>query len=65
MNIKEFAEMSDELEMVPVIHAKWIRGCANEEYGYCSRCKSVPVDLCKPHNYCPNCGAKMDKEKDK
>ena len=43
-----------------VIHAKWIIS-SNGYYPYCSHCKSPPYggDMTK---YCPECGARMDKE---
>ena len=42
----------------------WIFTDKTYEYGRCSECGYGIVDLVngKPHNYCPNCGAKMDEE---
>ena len=44
---------------VPVVHGLWI----TDEKGvtYCGRCKVID-DFASVHNYCPNCGARMDGE---
>ena len=52
------------IEAVPVVHGKWIRmDETHPETGlnthYCSIC-DYEIDGLEP--YCPNCGAKMDKE---
>ena len=53
------------VDAAPVVHEKWL------EYGHddngapklaCNACAWLFVGL-YPRNYCPNCGAKMDKEK--
>lgn len=41
-----------------VRHGKWIIN-SDGYYPYCSECKQEPKELSK---FCPNCGAKMDKE---
>lgn len=53
-------------DVAPVIHAKWIEKEWAEEFDNrlisnyeCSNCKEWLRDK---SNYCPNCGAKMDKE---
>lgn len=45
--------------------AKWIPSQYNGYYT-CSECANVRIDkewaaVCNAWNYCPNCGAKMDK----
>lgn len=42
----------------------WIFTDKTYEYGRCSECGYGIVDLAngKPHNYCPNCGAKMGED---
>ena len=47
----------EALQQEPVKHGKWIEG---ELYIKCSEC-GYPVGHLSD-NYCPNCGAKMDKE---
>ena len=52
----------------PVKHAKWAYGKLHGQTGYyCSECGTGFADtnpnaelIAKSHNYCPNCGAKMD-----
>ena len=43
-----------------VIHAKWIIN-SDGYYPYCSNCKNEPKNGIMS-NYCPECGARMDKE---
>ena len=45
---------------------QWVFVDKAHEHAYCSECGYGNVDLFngRPHNYCPNCGAKMDKEGD-
>lgn len=59
-------------DVAPVVHAHWGREkCVAYQRKGCSRCGSVmPLKKNKKgyaliwySNYCPNCGAKMDKEK--
>ena len=42
----------------------WIFSDNAHKHGYCSECHYGNIDLTdgKPHNYCPNCGAEMEKE---
>ena len=44
---------------------QWIFVDKAHEHAHCSECGYGNVDLCngRPHNYCPNCGAKMDERK--
>lgn len=49
-----------------VKHGEWLSNAVSDEY-VCSECDGIaPVDCEKEDfyesNYCPNCGAKMDKE---
>lgn len=52
-----------QMDVVPVVHARWQnRSCG---YANCSRCGWEHPEKDKAgyyvaHNYCPNCGAKMD-----
>lgn len=45
---------------------QWVFVDKAHEHAYCSECGYGNVDLFngRPHNYCPNCGAKMDEEID-
>lgn len=51
----------------PVRHAKWVQSNSVPSYHFCSGCKrahKMPMS-CNVYvlpYYCPNCGAKMDKE---
>ena len=48
------------VDIQPVVHGKWI----DNKYGClaCSNCKTLLEMFVGSKNYCPNCGAKMDKE---
>ena len=53
------------VDAVEVVHGKWEMGVdeGDYEYGTCSACgyNEYNAFCCLlPHNYCPNCGAKMD-----
>ena len=51
------------IEAEPVRHGRWETHSDRPDSLICSVCK-CGFDMWKhdPHNYCPNCGAKMDKE---
>ena len=59
-----------EKEIVPVVHARWMVTDAYPHNVYCSECYktfaqthwAVWEDGSLPRDFCPNCGAKMDKE---
>lgn len=48
-------------DVVPVVHGRWETNSDRPDSLICSVCK-CGFDMWKhdPHNYCPNCGAKMD-----
>ena len=53
------------VDAVEVVHGRWEMGVdeGDYEYGTCSVCgynEYNAFGCCLPHNYCPNCGAKMD-----
>lgn len=56
------------IEAEPVKHGKWEFGRQNGAAGYwCTNCKSGFTGenaewIAKEHDYCPNCGARMDGE---
>ena len=48
-------------DVAPVVHGKWRTHSDRPDSLICSVC-NCGFDMWKhdPHNYCPNCGAKMD-----
>ena len=50
-------------DWAPVVHGRWETNSDSPDSLICSVCK-CGFDMWKhdPHNYCPNCGAKMDDE---
>ena len=55
--LMHFLEEEPTVYAVEVVHGLWV----TDEKGvtYCGRCKVID-DFASVHNYCPNCGAKMD-----
>ena len=47
-------------DVAPVRHGRWI--ASHDEFCTCSICKYPVYVGWNQTNYCPNCGAKMDKE---
>lgn len=45
----------------PVVHGRWEIHPIYDNI-QCTRCKTVFTDSLFPRSFCPNCGAKMDKE---
>ena len=50
-------------DVAPVVHGRWESNSDRPDTLICSVCK-CGFDMWKhdPHNFCPNCGAKMDEE---
>ena len=62
---KRHIEAAPAVDAVEVVHGRWEMGIdeGDYEYGTCSVCgynEYNAFGCCLPHNYCPNCGAKMD-----
>ena len=50
-------------DVAPVVHAKWgSENCDDEWWGMSYKCGICGDSMIGKSNYCPNCGAKMDKE---
>ena len=47
-------------DVAPVVHGRWI--ASHDEFCTCSICKYPVYAAWNVTSYCPNCGAKMDKE---
>ena len=63
--IIERIESAPTIDAVPVVHGRW----ENKQGGFwevatCSICGKKYPTTGKTPNYCPNCGAKMDKDGD-
>lgn len=62
-DLREVLKDCTTIEAKPVVHAHWI---SKNDHGYewvfvCSNCGYVDgYPFNDRHNYCPNCGAKMD-----
>lgn len=50
---------ANAVDAVPVRHGKWIEYPTADEMNQCSECGVLRFG---DSNYCPNCGARMDKE---
>ena len=58
---KSLVETAETVGMQEVRHGKWekCKECCCEY-----RCSVCEYELCRTTNYCPNCGAKMDGERE-
>lgn len=63
--IRKYFEELPAVDAAPVVHARWTtkRTWKHDGEWYCSACEYEPV-VFMDSSYCPNCGAKMDKEAD-
>ena len=59
--VKRDIESFPTVDVAPVVHGRWETNSDRPDSLICSVCK-CGFDMWKhdPHNYCPNCGAKMD-----
>lgn len=57
INPEELEHLEENaVDAVPVVHARW----KMTDSPYCSRCNRIAV---MKYKFCPNCGARMDGEK--
>lgn len=49
-------------DVAPVQHGRWVNTHSDSEFVQCSLCKYPVYAAWNVTSYCPNCGAKMDKE---
>ena len=61
--VLEYAENLPAADVAPVVHGRWETNSDRPDTLICSVCK-CGFDMWKHdhHNFCPNCGAKMDEE---
>ena len=59
--VLEYAENLPAADVAPIVHGRWESNSDRPDTLICSVCK-CGFDMWKhdPHNFCPNCGAKMD-----
>lgn len=59
--MKSFIKNRPSADVAPMVHGQWETNSDRPDSLICSVCK-CGFDMWKhdPHNYCPNCGAKMD-----
>ena len=62
-SVLEYAENLPAADVAPVVHGQWEANSDRPDSLICSVCK-CGFDVWKhdPHNFCPNCGSKMDGE---
>ena len=61
----EIVASAPAADVAPVVHGRWKTNSDRPDSLICSVCK-CGFDMWKhdPHNYCPNCGTKMDGSKE-
>ena len=52
----------DAADVAPVVHGRWLYGDYYDIGDVCSECDWDSQMTHPSYRYCPNCGAKMDKE---
>lgn len=52
----------DAADVAPVVHGRWLYGDYYDIGDVCSECDWDSQITHPSYRYCPNCGAKMDKE---
>ena len=69
--MKYYLNNCPTIDAAPVVRGEWIHGChdgAGTEFCYCSECNEDALKdkggYTEFSRYCPNCGAKMDGEKE-
>ena len=60
----ECIKKAPTIDAVPVVRGEWIDGrkYVNSGWRVCSICHEIANRPCGGDNYCPKCGAKMEKE---
>ena len=63
MRVKSMVSKAPTIYAVPVVYGHWETNSDRPDSLICSVCK-CGFDMWKhdPHNFCPNCGAKMDED---
>ena len=67
MEADAFCSMGEKKDAEPVKHGRWVEHiCFDDGFWVCTNCKFVSQATAAPklYNYCPNCGARMNKEAD-
>lgn len=64
-NVRDVIRGVPAADVAPVVHGRWETNSDRPDTLICAMCK-CGFDMWKhdPHNYCPNCGARMDGEED-
>lgn len=60
--LREIIESVPAADVAPVVHGRWIQ--VDSTKCRCSHCDIIALIALYPHgdkNFCPNCGAKMDR----
>jgi len=64
--VRDRIESIKPADVAPVVHGKWILGGYDDMFWICDKCEHRQSDYSlKPKaKYCPNCGAKMDAQRE-
>ena len=68
-DVNQSIKKAPTVDAAPVVHGRWINWGKSgtptyENYGTCSVCHEDAEIHTEHRNYCPNCGAKMDRSDD-
>lgn len=61
--VGQFIESEPTVDAKPVRIAHWVHEPDRQRHWHCSDCGYVSGVTCASFNYCPNCGAKVDRSR--
>lgn len=61
-DVIDMVEDAPAIDAVPVVHGRWVKEPDRANHWHCSECGRVEGWAHYTMEYCPTCGAKMDKE---
>lgn len=62
--IADYIKNAPAVDAAPVVHSEWVKEENRTNHWHCKNCGLVEGMAHYMMHYCPNCGARMDKEAD-
>lgn len=64
LDVRRVILNAPSVDAAPVVHSEWVKEENRTNHWHCKNCGLVEGMAHYMMHYCPNCGAKMDKEAD-